>query len=448
MRLLRHLLPDTRGNVLMLTGLAILFLFAAAGAGVDFGRQQLVRMKLQNASDAAAVAAASMPASTTTEQRRRVALRYFNLNYPSTYLGVARPAPNIQIGNTISVDASASFSTNFVSNVGLERMQSQGRTVVNRTEPQNSIYDVILVMDNSNSMAEITTAPNFTALDQAQTQSARNLFTLTCRSQMTPYFNGVCGRAVFYSMADGTSRTYPTTSICRANAPTDFCNTVGNGPTGGGRVGYGFTGNTRLNALRSVAHNFVTRIITEGDPGSRIGIVTWNSQVLQTRALTNNTNLLRTDINNMAAFEGTNPYLAMQSASTLGNNFAANHVKAVVLLTDGKPTQTGPRDYTRDGYDSDNCDGGNFCIPAVNRTNPICTQLKSNGVQVYTIGFFSSTDTTMSNNDRTRARSFLQGCASTDAEGRPRYYEAPTGSELDAAFTQILTSLGRIRITQ
>lgn len=448
MRLIRKFNHDARGSVLMLTGLAILILFAVAGAGVDFGRQQLVRMKLQNASDAAAVAAASMPESTTVEQRRQVALRYYNLNFPSSYLGVARPSPLIEIGNQITVDASATLATNFIANVGVNQLESQGRTVVDRAEERNSVYDVLLVMDNSGSMADITTAPAFAELSHSEAQNARNLFVLKCRAQEADKFAAFCNVSNTQTMADGRRIAYGSPDLCRNNAPINFCDSYVDGPNPSAVLsGYGFTGNTRLNALRAVARNFIERIIDDGEPGSRIGIVNWNREILQTRPLTENANQLRQDITNMAAYEGTNPYLAMQEVVAQSRDFANNHIKAVVLLTDGKPTQVGPRSYSRYPYtDLAGCNGMDFCQPAVSQTTPICTQLKNSGVQVYTIGFFSTSD--MSASDFSRSETFLRSCASVDADGNPRYYRAPTGAELDQAFTQILTSLGRIRISQ
>lgn len=449
---------DQRGNVLMLTGLAILILFAVAGAGVDFGRQQLVRMKLQNASDAAAIAAASLPESTSVEQRRAVALRYFNLNFPSTYLGIARPTPNIQIGDQIIVDAGTSFETNFISNVDVQRLEAQGRTVVDRTTQAASIYDVILVMDNSGSMSNVTTAPNFSFTPQANVTNSRNLKLPECVEEMRSYFSNACARGQYsHYMADlQTVRTYSPLN-CQFNAPTEYCNYVSNSasinktnePNRGLRVsGFGFLGNVRLNALRSVALNFITRIIDEGEPGSRVAIVPWAESVRFSQALTTNATSLRQAINQMGAWGGTNPRAGMAQANSYAASFNQRSIKAVVLMSDGKPTMNGP--IRSNGYDDSGCDGQLYCSPAANATLPLCTQLKNKGVQVYTIGFLNPNDSEFQNEPGSynRAVDFLRGCASVDGEGNPRFYTAQDGVELDQAFAQILTSLGRIRISQ
>lgn len=454
MRFIRHLHHDTRGNVLMLTGLAILILFAVAGAGVDFGRQQLVRMKLQNASDAAAVAAASMPDSVSADQRRAVALRYYNLNFPTTYLGIARPTPNIQVGNQIIVDASTSFDANFVSNVGVNRLESQGRTVVDRTAPQQTIYDVILVMDNSGSMSSTISAPAFSP--SSNQQNARNTAIQKCytemqmrmRYQWCPYYIAV-NRGI--PMPDGTSRNYNAVN-CPTTAWSDYCNRLGYGESNKSRGIVGTAVNnsqTRLSALRAIALNFVTRIMDEGTPGSRVATVTWASDLYGTEPLTTNAERIRERINSMYAWGGTNPFIAMNQATTLSSDFNPGHVKAVVFLSDGKPTQAGPF-LPPNLRDSSTCNGDDYCTASANNTLTVCSRLKSQGIQVYTVGFLNSTDDEFVEEPGSYNRSvtFLRSCASTDAEGNPRYYTAQNGQQLDAAFSEILTSLGRIRIAQ
>lgn len=453
MQRIRTLYHDTRGNVLMLTGLSILFLFAVAGAGVDFGRQQLVRMKLQNASDAAAVAAASMPSSVSAEQRRAVALRYYNLNFPTSYLGIPRPAPSIQIGNQIIVDASTSFDANFVSNVGVTRLESQGRTVVDRSEAAASIYDVILVMDNSQSMATPTTAPTFVASDTAD--NARNLGILRCRAEIDPYMRqSWCPyyRGQGVPMGDGSRRNYANTGKCQQDGAQDYCERVGYGANIRNGTPYYYRGfavreETRLNALRAVALNFVSRIIEDGNPGSRVGTVAWADTVIAPQALTDDIGIIRRRIHDMSAWGGTNPYLAMNQANSMSSSFNAQHVKAVVLMSDGMPTQIGPINPGT-GRDSGFCNGSEYCAASANGALTVCSQLKNNGVQVYTVGLLSSTDPDLTSAERQQAQNFLRNCASVDADGNPRFYTAQNGAELDQAFSQILGSLGRIRISQ
>lgn len=142
---------DKRGSVLITTGLGILFLVGVAGAAIDLGQQQLVRARTQQSSDAAGLAAGTLAISGVDP--RQVALRYFNINFAPSYMGVTRPTPSINVGGTIEVKASSSRPTSFVNTIGTEATVASGRTVVvsNPTQKPRK-YDLVLVMDNTLSM--------------------------------------------------------------------------------------------------------------------------------------------------------------------------------------------------------------------------------------------------------------------------------------------------------
>ncbi|MFN7186447.1 MAG: VWA domain-containing protein [Alphaproteobacteria bacterium] len=148
---LSHMLRERCGSVLILVGLGILVLVGLAGAGIDLGRQQIVSNKLQSACDAAAIAAGSAPAGQEIETARR----YFNLNFPDGYLGVTRPTPTVTFGaNGASVRASAPVPTLFIRLLGVTTTTAVGRTGTESGSITNTQkFDVILVMDNSGSMA-------------------------------------------------------------------------------------------------------------------------------------------------------------------------------------------------------------------------------------------------------------------------------------------------------
>ena len=154
LRYMQRLIRDQRGGVLITTGLGILLLLGVSGAAIDLGNQQLLRARTQQSSDAAALAAANLSATGANPQQ--VALRYFNLNFSPSYLGVQRPSPAISVGsNSLAVSATSKQSTSLTGFIGVGSVNAGGRTVVamegsNSTTAQT--YDVILVMDNSGSM--------------------------------------------------------------------------------------------------------------------------------------------------------------------------------------------------------------------------------------------------------------------------------------------------------
>ena len=152
--LLKKFFSAESGSVLLLVGLSILFLFGIAGAGYDLGHQQLVRQKIQQACDASALAAATLPLSATTAQRQAMGLRYFALNYPISYLGVARPTPTVTPtpDNSVSVDvATIDIPTNFVSNLGISTLPAKGYSKVSIAVSGASDFDVVMVVDESGS---------------------------------------------------------------------------------------------------------------------------------------------------------------------------------------------------------------------------------------------------------------------------------------------------------
>ncbi len=154
-------LRDERGGIFIIVGLSILILFGVVGISVDLGRQQLLRARMQQSSDAGALAAASMPLApgTTSAQaiviREAVAKRYFKLNFTPSYLGFDRPAPTVSAVNTISVKAAGTMPTSMMGTFNTASVNVGGNSVVTPASGGNAQpYRVMLVMDNSGSMGE------------------------------------------------------------------------------------------------------------------------------------------------------------------------------------------------------------------------------------------------------------------------------------------------------
>jgi Flp pilus assembly protein TadG len=154
----KRFLADHSGNVLMLTGLAFLFLVAIGGAGYDLGRQQLVEQRIQQASDAAALAAAAMDIGTADADRIQMAQQIYNLNFPAIYLGVVRPPPNITVNATqVQVGASTNVSTAFVRNfndgAGPSTLATAGLSSV-LIKRDKIDFDLVVVVDESGSTSD------------------------------------------------------------------------------------------------------------------------------------------------------------------------------------------------------------------------------------------------------------------------------------------------------
>lgn len=150
---LRSFVANQHGSVAIITGLMMLSLVALAGASIDLGRQQLLRAKLQQATDAAAVAVAKMDENATDAQKRRNGRMYFNLNFPANYMGVTRPPVNIGLGEDITASATVDMPTRFITFVGVDEVASEGYTRMSSTAlTTEATYDLFLTMDVSGSM--------------------------------------------------------------------------------------------------------------------------------------------------------------------------------------------------------------------------------------------------------------------------------------------------------
>ncbi len=157
-RALRH---DRRGNVLMMTGFAIIPLVGATGMGIDYARAARVETKLNAAADAAALAAVSKPMSLKTDDEAKAYARAVFLQQVATIPGLQFNAADLNINvahtsgvsenRTVSVSYSAQSPNLFGRLLGLETLQLGG-TAGSAAARQPDI-DFYLVLDTSPSMA-------------------------------------------------------------------------------------------------------------------------------------------------------------------------------------------------------------------------------------------------------------------------------------------------------
>lgn len=376
---------DQQGGVLITTGLSILFLVGVAGAAVDLGRQQLLRARTQQASDAAALAAGGLVNNGVNVNGQQVALRYFNLNFSPAYMGMQRPTPSVQVGTgTIAVQASHSMRTAFTNNIGVGNMNATGRTVVAIEGSKSAAqkYDVILVMDASGSME--TTDVGNSAILPGDTGAP-------CGSYVPSSYNAVYGPP------------------CPNALPS------------------------RMNALRYAANTLTTALLNPNDTGSRVAAVTWSDSALNTQSLSGSYSTVRTFLGKMFSYQGTNSTAGLAAAEQIAGSFSSDSVHALVLLTDGQ-----------NGSWANGVIGGSV-IPA-SVINPqsltICSRFKSQQTVVYTIALGTPVI-----NDSV-ARNFLRDCASDNPTGGKFFYTAPNGQTLNQVFETIVTEIKKLRISE
>lgn len=148
-RFFRHFRHDAHGSVLLVAAVCFMVLIAVGGAGYDFGRRELVRLKLQQALDASALAGALLPMGTPEAERRAEVMRFYKLNFPAMYQQVKRPdSPSITITDRVEVRANLSMPTSFIENLGIPVLPVKARSVVIIGNNQADL-DVVLIIDES-----------------------------------------------------------------------------------------------------------------------------------------------------------------------------------------------------------------------------------------------------------------------------------------------------------
>jgi Flp pilus assembly protein TadG len=148
---LKRLCNDDRGALAAIVGLAIIPLFAAIGLAVDGARGYMLKSKLSYAIDAAGLAGGR---AFDTDAREEDIMMFFEANFPIGYMmsELAEGNPIITFNdeeNTVTIVASATLPTRFMSVAGIHEMTVSARTVIKR-ELQG--MELVLVMDNTGSM--------------------------------------------------------------------------------------------------------------------------------------------------------------------------------------------------------------------------------------------------------------------------------------------------------
>lgn len=148
-RTFKKYLRHTAGAVAVAFGLSIPVLVSAVGVSIDIAQAYLVQERLSHALDAAALAAAATASDDPAVIEQKV-LDFIDVNYPEDKIG-ATTSVNVEIlDNEISVYATARLNTAFMRLVGIETVDVDARSVVER---EVRGIEVVLVLDNTGSMA-------------------------------------------------------------------------------------------------------------------------------------------------------------------------------------------------------------------------------------------------------------------------------------------------------
>jgi len=145
-------LSDETGSGFALIAWGMLTLAAASGLAFDAGRGYLIKAKLGQAVDAAALAGGRELAGQNSARYNAQVTKYFKANFPDGYLGVAIDEASLDVqlsGDRIEVTASVEVPTTLLRTMNIEGFTVSANAVVDRTVRG---LEIAMVLDNSGSM--------------------------------------------------------------------------------------------------------------------------------------------------------------------------------------------------------------------------------------------------------------------------------------------------------
>jgi Flp pilus assembly protein TadG len=216
---MRRFLRGDSGAIAIYFGLSCIVFVGVAGLAVDAARGYLVKARLSEAIDAAALAGGKALQTANDPQNNKVksdALAFFNANFPNGAMGanVVTPVINITNNNTIvTVSSSATIPTTLMKVLGFQQMTMVAAATVARAQ---SGLDVVFSFDVSGSMCQPCT--KLDALKSNATALVDSLFKpfTTGGQSQTVNVNGVDYSLLNIGVVPWTSkvnvRTYPANS--------------------------------------------------------------------------------------------------------------------------------------------------------------------------------------------------------------------------------------------
>lgn len=144
---------DTRGAVAVFVAGGIISMVGAIGLATDTARGYMVKARLSQALDAAALAGGREIFSPTRDADIEM---FFKANFPPGFLGATVIGPVIQVSpdnETLTLTASAKLDTTFMNVLGFGELNVSTSTEVTR---ETTYLDVVLAIDMSGSMGNFT----------------------------------------------------------------------------------------------------------------------------------------------------------------------------------------------------------------------------------------------------------------------------------------------------
>ncbi len=145
-------LRQEQGSGLALVAFSMLTLAAASGLAFDAGRGYLIKARLSQAVDAAALAGGRALAGQDGARYKSQVTKYFRANFPDGYLGVAVADTDLDVqlrGDQIEVTASVEVPATLLRTISIQGFTVSASAAVDRTVRG---LEIAMVLDNSGSM--------------------------------------------------------------------------------------------------------------------------------------------------------------------------------------------------------------------------------------------------------------------------------------------------------
>tara|TARA_R110002126_G_scaffold13118_4_gene56911 strand:+ start:61178 stop:62575 length:1398 start_codon:yes stop_codon:yes gene_type:complete len=451
--LIRAYLTQTIGASAVIISLTIPAILGSMGIAIDSGQIYLAKKRLEHAIDAAALAAAGSSSLSEDEVRQRV-YDFIAANYADSKLGDIEDIIISITDDSLSVSASVYVNTIFLRFIGVDTAEASSETKVVR---EVRGIEVMMVLDVTGSMSSNN---NIAALRTAATNFVDILYDRsneddTIKIGMVPYSSAVnVGPYGIGKNPDGSDYGDPfvtTPSSDRyIDPPSDIefnqsrskewhgCVLARDNPED--------TENSQADwtwEMYRAYFNDATSSSTRRNANyynDRYG-PNYQCNEAYVVPLTSDVEYLKSEIQDLEAYGFTYGNLGMVwGYRMLSPNFPFQEgapfddliwQKVVVMMTDGNNTMNSS--YSAYGGTRTH----NVSVSDLNnRFEEVCTEMKRQGIQIYTVTFSSGVSSS--------TKGYYERCASTPT----KYFDAPSQDDLVSTFEQISKELSNLYITQ
>jgi Flp pilus assembly protein TadG len=482
------------GNVAMIYALSMIPILAATGSAIDLSRGMVVKMRLGEALDSAALAVGGTLGLTQSQMTTK-AQQFLTANYPGNALGQISNLSVSSSGQVVTVSATATVQTAFMGLFGVNYLTVSESAEVTR---DSKGLEVALVLDNTGSMAQsgklsaLKSAAN-TLIDTvwagqttpAYAKGAIVPFSFTVRVDTTTFVNnhwvdttGLSSMAKVnfsnskYAFAIWATMSNQSWGGCLEARPNGY-EELDTAPTTGTPdtlwVPFFQPDEPDSSSFSGYNHNYLSDGSTSTSADTRLkryqkyagqnnsGPNT-GCNMLQIQPLTNNSTTLKTAINAMIATGNTDVNLGVgwgwrtlspTPPYTEGSPYGDPYWnKAMVVLTDGTNTEPTTSTFHQSDYTAfnylvrNNLLGSGATHNTANaeaeldrRTALVCENAKAAGIRVYTILLMENSS---------RAVNLMRACATSP----DLYFNSPSASELQGVFNAIATDLSNLRVSR